>query len=446
MPSRADLAVAIERGLRAVLIAALAVLLWQSLHKQPSADDRDVRSRTLSGMLTSWTRAATAPERIHAQLDSVPGPLERDWLRALAAAGSKVTWSGDLTPLMIAAQPIASPAGGLRVSIAAPAGSVLELRDEVGVIDTVGSKSSGASLVTSSAARELTARADHSSATATPRDSLSLHKVLVIADAGWESKFVIAALEEDGWKVDAFVRVAPGVDVTQGSIAVIDTSRYSAVVALDNAVAPYAARINEFVRSGGGIVMAPAAAGVDAFAPLRSGVIGRLDAGAADSERSAGHVGLASFCATQWPPDRRRSAWQARERRDRSCNASRRRPICPDWLRGHVALADGRRAQLRKGPPRVVDQPGEQRSVRTAHIDCVGERSPRTTPRLRSWSPHSARASLADSSERRGESLTLDGVAIHHRVARAAIGSRVSPSPGSCLTRLRPLSRHRGAD
>lgn len=259
-----------------MLIAALAVMLWQSLHKQPSAADREVRSRTLSGMLASWTRTATAPERIHVQLDSVPGPLERDWLRALAAAGSKVAWTGDLTPLMTAAQPIASPAGGLRVSIAAPAGSVLELRDEVGIIDTVGAKSSGASLIVSSATRELTARADHSSATATPRDSLTLHKVLVIADADWESKFVIAALEEDGWKVDAFVRVAPGVDVTQGSIAAIDTSRYSAVVALDSAVAPYAARINEFVRSGGGIVMAPAAAAVDAFAPLRSGLIGRI--------------------------------------------------------------------------------------------------------------------------------------------------------------------------
>ena len=276
MPSRADLAVAIERVLRGVLIAALAVMLWQSLHDQSSAADRDVRSRTLSGMLASWSRAATAPERIHVQLDSAPGPLERDWLRALAAAGSKVTWSGDLTPLMIAAQPIASPAGGLRVSIAAPAGSQAELKDEVGVIDTVTAKSSGAFLVTSSAARELTARVNHSSATAIPRDSLTLRKVLVIADADWESKFVIAALEEDGWKVDAFVRVAPGVDVTQGSVAAIDTSHYSAVVALDNAVAPYTARINEFVRSGGGIVMAPAAAAVDGMAPLRSGVTGRI--------------------------------------------------------------------------------------------------------------------------------------------------------------------------
>jgi hypothetical protein len=276
MPSRADLRIAIERGLRGVLIAALAGLLWQSLHKQSSTADREVRSSTLNGMLASWSRAAVAPRRIHVQLDSVPGPLERDWLKALAAAGSSVTWSGDLTPLMIAAQPITSPTGGLRVSIAAPAGSVLELRDEVGVIDTVTAKSSGASLVTSSAARQLTARAGHSSATAIPKDSVTLHKLLVIANADWESKFVIAALEEDGWKVDAFVRVAPGVDVTQGAAAGIDTSRYSAVVALDNAVASYAARLNEFVRSGGGVVVAPAAAAVDALAPLRSGVIGRV--------------------------------------------------------------------------------------------------------------------------------------------------------------------------
>jgi hypothetical protein len=276
MPSRADLRIVIEGGLRGLLIAILAGLLWQSLQEQPSGADGDVHSATLNGTLATWSRAAAAPTRIHVQLDSAPAPLDRDWLKALAASGSKVTWSGDLTPLMIAAQPIASPAGGLRVSVAAPAGSMVELRDEVGVIDTVRARSSGASLVTTSTARELTARAKHSLAATIPRDSLTLRKVLVIAEADWESKFVIAALEEDGWKVDAFVRVAPGVDVTQGSAAVIDTSRYSAVVALDNAVAPYAARINEFVRSGGGIVMAPAAGSVDAMAPLRSGIAGRI--------------------------------------------------------------------------------------------------------------------------------------------------------------------------
>jgi hypothetical protein len=102
--------------------------------------------------------------------------------------------------------------------------------------------------------------------------------VLVIGSAGWESKFVVAALEESGWKVDEFIRVAPGVEVTQGSIASIDTARYSAVVALDNSVAPYADRLVAFVRTGGGVVLGPGAAAVAAIAPLRSGGVGDASA------------------------------------------------------------------------------------------------------------------------------------------------------------------------
>ncbi|MEO7683865.1 MAG: hypothetical protein ABIU86_07990, partial [Gemmatimonadaceae bacterium] len=215
------------------------------------------------------------PGRINVRLDSVPLPLHRDWLRALDATGSKVSWSGNLPGVMITAQPVASPGGGVRARVAAPAGSQVVVGDDVGVVDTVRAENAGAQLVLASKPRELSADVSNSRAITVPRDSLRLGRVLVIGNAGWESKFVIAALEEDGWKVDAFIRVAPDVDVTQGSIASIDTSRYSAVVALDGAVSPYAARIVEFARSGGGVVISPAAASLDAMSPLRSGSPGR---------------------------------------------------------------------------------------------------------------------------------------------------------------------------
>jgi hypothetical protein len=116
----------------------------------------------------------------------------------------------------------------------------------------------------------------------------------VIANAGWESKFVVAALEEEGWKVDAFIRVAPGVDVTQGSAAVIDTSRYSAVIALDAAASPYANRIIEFARTGGGVVLAPEAASLDAMTLLRAGAVGRATSQARASQ-AGGSVTLATL-------------------------------------------------------------------------------------------------------------------------------------------------------
>ncbi|MDB4869903.1 MAG: hypothetical protein JWL97_907 [Gemmatimonadales bacterium] len=294
MLSRAEMRVRLEHLLRGVVIIVLAVMLWQSLRDQTDPGRQSVSSRGVGNSLGKWSALAKAPSGIHVRLDSMPSRLERAWLGALAGAGSRVTWSGDLPPVMVNAQPIASPAGGTKVLVAAPSGSSVMIRDEVGVIDTVRTQASGAALSLASVAGDVTARAKGSFASTSSRDSVVLHKVLVIGSAGWESKFVVAALEEEGWKVDAFIRVAPGVDVTQGSAAVIDTSRYSAVVALDGAAAMYANRIIEFVRTGGGVVLAPQAASLDALGPLRAGAVGRA-ASDARAIQVAGSVTLANL-------------------------------------------------------------------------------------------------------------------------------------------------------
>jgi hypothetical protein len=294
MPSRAEMRVRVEHVLRAIVITVLAIMLWHSLHDQIDPGRQVVSARALGRELPKWTALAKAPGRIHVQLDSAPSPLERAWLSALAGAGSGVTWGGDLPSVMIDAQPVASPTGGTKVSVAAPRGSSVVMSDDVGVIDTVRAQNVGAALALTSVAGQLSARVKGSVTSTVPRDSAVLHKVLVIGDAGWESKFVVAALEEEGWKVDAFIRVAPGVDVTQGSAAVIDTSRYSAVVALDGAASPYANRIIEFARTGGGVVLAEQAASLDVFAPLRAGAVGRSTS-EARAIQSGGSVGLTTL-------------------------------------------------------------------------------------------------------------------------------------------------------
>jgi hypothetical protein len=166
--------------------------------------------------------------------------------------------------------------------------------DDVGVVDTVRAQNAGAALVLNSAAVQLNARVNGSIASTLPRDSVVLHKVLVIGDAGWESKFVVAALEEEGWKVDALIRVAPDVDVTQGSAAPIDTSRYSAVVAIDGAASSYANRIIEFARSGGGVVLSPQAGALDALAAIRAGAVGAA-ASEARAIQASGSVNLSTL-------------------------------------------------------------------------------------------------------------------------------------------------------
>jgi hypothetical protein len=80
----------------------------------------------------------------------------------------------------------------------------------------------------------------------------------VAGAAGWEAKFVVAALEESGWTVDARLFVGPGQDVVQGggARAGLDTSRHAAVVLLDSAAAEQTRGVEQFVRSGGGVVLA----------------------------------------------------------------------------------------------------------------------------------------------------------------------------------------------
>jgi hypothetical protein len=286
--------VRVEHVLRGIVFAALAAMFWQSLHEQTDSGRQAVTARALDvGTLTRWSSLAIAPGRIHVQLDSVPTKIDRAWLGGLAGAGSIVTWSGDPAPAMIDAQPVASPMRGTRVLVAAPSGSSVVMSDDVGVIDSVRAERTGFALTLNSVARSLSAYVKGSVASTATRDSVALRRILVIGEAAWETKFVVAALEEDGWKLDAFIRVAPGVDVTQGSTAGVDTSRYSAIVALDGAAAPYASRIVEFARTGGGVVLSPQAASLDAMASLRSG-----NAGRATSEARATQVGGSVTLAT----------------------------------------------------------------------------------------------------------------------------------------------------
>lgn len=275
MPSRAEVRIRIEQLLRVVVVIALIALLWRTLESTDSRQPRDVRSaHVASATLAEWTRAPGKPGTVFLELDSVPTILDRAWLRSLGGAGSTIAWSGRPTPLMIDVQPVASPAGGNRISIAANTARVV-VSDEIGVIDSVQSSNVGAAIATGSTMSRVVAHAHGSIASARLADSLILRRVLVVGSAGWESKFATAALEEEGWKVDAVLHVAPGVDVVAPAQSVIDTSHYSAVVALDSAAATYASRIVAFVREGGGVVLGPGAAALDGFAALRAGNVDR---------------------------------------------------------------------------------------------------------------------------------------------------------------------------
>ncbi len=297
MHSRAETRSGVETVLRVVSIGVIAWMLWLSLDHGKPESVVGAHTVALSAELKDWSRRGVTPDRISVQLDSVPTPRQRDWLAALRASGSKVSWNGSLPAVGVEVQPIAAPSGGYNVLVSAPAGSAIVVGDEVGPLDTVRAANGGARISVPSASGVVTATSSGTTARASLPDSLRIKHVLVLGSADWESKFVIAALEEDGWKVDAQTAVAPGVRVTQGSIEPIDTSRYSAVIALDKSASSYASGIARYVANGGGVILGASAAGSESFASLRAGSTGKTDAPAA-IQSEPGSMTLQSLSVT----------------------------------------------------------------------------------------------------------------------------------------------------
>ena len=231
-------------------------------------------SRALPSAIVSWT-LAPVPTSVHVTLRLAPRARERDWLRALAGAGVRVGWSGDSIPataIEVAAR--SDPAGGVRAFVAAPAGAQGTLSDAVGMLDsvTVGAGVNALTVPIASGALDVAIGDQHALAGAP--DSVLPRQVVVLGQAGWEGKFVIASLQERGWKVSSRVRVAPGIFASQGTPLALDTAHTAAVIALDSSASAYAGTITAFERSGGGVVLAGDAALAPSLRAIAPGRVG----------------------------------------------------------------------------------------------------------------------------------------------------------------------------
>lgn len=253
--------------MRAVALAALVMLLLAALRPQERAGQTVVSRGGLDRALVDATRREIATLAV--ELDSVPGPIERDWLAAIRGAGTSVTWSArELEPVAIATAPVVEPEGRVRILIAGADSADAILADGLGAIDTVELRGKAVSRLLRTATGTLTAATPGVRAAAPIPAPARVRRVLVLASAGWESKFVVAALEEAGWLVDARIRVAPEIETRQGADFALDTARYSAVIALDGAAAASAGAIERYVGSGGGAVLAGSVTRLPAFARL----------------------------------------------------------------------------------------------------------------------------------------------------------------------------------
>lgn len=261
-----------EWVLRGISLLTLIFLIWQAFHLLSERSSARAEGETVRETLVRWSTQET-PQDVHVVLDSVPSPDLRDWLASFPATGTDMSWEGaSLKPSAVAIEPIADPKGAARIWVAAPAGGTVIVSDSLGIIDSVQVEEGGAVINAHNVDGTIQASLDGTVATTTLRDSLKVKPVLILGIASWEGKFIMASLEEHGWKVDGRFQITPrgnGI-VTQGPAEPrIDTANYAAVVVLDSSTTKYASALSNFVRNqGGGLIVTGYASPLAAFSAL----------------------------------------------------------------------------------------------------------------------------------------------------------------------------------
>jgi hypothetical protein len=305
MPSRADVAVApaspvvrvSDSALRAVGgalqvlgVVSIALLLWHALTPASRAGarlrvTRDARAADIAGALQ---RAAV--DTVQLTLDVAPDARIRAVIRAMRASGRAVTLDAraPLRSIAVSVDERWRVPGGTRVQIAAADSQRVALRDAAGLIDSLTVPSDGVRRETGPAAGALSATGVDARAAvvAVRADSAGAERVLVLGDASWESRFLIAALEEAGWLVDASLSMAPHVTVTQGGTRGLSSARHAIAVVLPGASTAALTGLPAFVRGGGGVVIVGEAARAAGVRGLLAGSPGRAVDGELGAERS----------------------------------------------------------------------------------------------------------------------------------------------------------------
>ena len=257
----------LERLLRVIATLALAWLVVGTFLAPNKPGGRVISAGNLPGALDEW---ATNPPADTMGL-RLTGALDRrtlDYLRALRAGGTSVAWSNEgILSLMVEVEPLEDPVGGAMTRIAAPAGATITLADSLGVLDSINTDGLGRTVRVPAFSGSVAVSAGSTLASAAARYPGPLRSIVVLGMAGWESKFTIRALEERGWKVESRIGIAPNLSTLRGRPLPLDTERHAAVIALDSSAAGFARDIQRFVRSGGGLILAPGASAYFARSP-----------------------------------------------------------------------------------------------------------------------------------------------------------------------------------
>jgi hypothetical protein len=222
---------------------------------------RGIAFAALCGALViAWWQASRRDEGVmdatHISISAGLDAIARDSVGALARAGRRVTWSGDVAALAASAEPVREPGDRWRIAVVSP--TATSVRDSLGPLDSLDAP--GGVITTMAARAAILVASGATEARVFPQDAVELGRVAVLGRAGWEPRFAMAALEEAGWEIDAHITLGRDRDVRQG-VTSLRRSRHSAVVVFDTAsLRRDASAIARFVREGGGVVLAGEAA------------------------------------------------------------------------------------------------------------------------------------------------------------------------------------------
>lgn len=275
----------LERALRIAALLALVVAMYLANRPSRPTGERDaVRPWSVADVTdstaTALTKAVlreviaaagdTQPRRVTVAMPALPSPRARALLGVVDGADIALRWRDrtQASGLALSVAIVAGPSGAVdvRVAGAADAALPLVLRDLGGVLDSIPA-TTRAGWRLASVSPPLRALIGASEARVPARVAAPMRRVMLMAQPGWESKFVAAALEEAGWQVDGSYRVSPRTAITVGAPARLDTSRYAVVILLDS-MSVDAVGITRFVQQGGGLVLGGDALRIPALSPI----------------------------------------------------------------------------------------------------------------------------------------------------------------------------------
>ena len=235
-----------------VAMATLAVRLW--IGTGGSQPEATATTASLDSTLAKWS--AIGPRSATVRTSRIPDATQRDWLVAIRRTGTRLSWSAaDTNSGALVIEPGPLPEALARLTLLGTSLGGAMVSDGIGRIDSVPLGRGGVASMRMRALGRVRASLGSVAAVSAVRDSFMVKPVLLIGSAGWEAKFIAAALEEDGWTVSTRMQVAPATVVRQGAPVAIDTGAYSVVMVIDSVSPIETERVVRFVNEGGGLVI-----------------------------------------------------------------------------------------------------------------------------------------------------------------------------------------------